>query len=97
MTTEFKQFKAILLKDQSIYKEYESLIPKYRLIEALIRHRKEKRLSQKALAEIIGTKQPAISRLESGEGNVTIDTLLKVTEVLDIRVNLTPSHGKLKE
>ena len=53
----------------------------------IIRKRVEKGLSQKELAQKIGTKQSAISRLESGTYNPTIAFLQKVGEAL---------HSKLK-
>ena len=44
--------------------------------------RKEKNLTQKDLAKLIGTKQSNISRLESGNYNPTIEFLNKVDVVV---------------
>ena len=88
--TNFKDFKEELLKNPEFRKEYEALEPKYRLIRALIRRRNELRLSQVQLANLIGMQQPAISRLENGAGKTTISTLFKVTDALDLNVELRP-------
>ena len=46
------------------------------------------RISQTELARIIGTKQPAISRLEKGDYNTTLSTFFKVAEALDLEVSV---------
>ena len=86
----FREFKEELLKDPEFRRKYEALEPKYRLIRALIRRRNELHLSQVQLANIIGMQQPAISRLENGEGNTTISTLFKVADALNLDVEFKP-------
>ena len=49
----------------------------------------ELQLSQRDLADLTGLRQPAISRLESGNGNVTLDTLSKVAKALGMQITLT--------
>jgi predicted transcriptional regulator len=51
-------------------------------------------LSQRELAELVGTTQSAIARLERGGRPPRIDTLLKIAEALDceLLVELVP-HG----
>ncbi|HEY3050959.1 MAG TPA: helix-turn-helix transcriptional regulator [Gaiellaceae bacterium] len=52
-------------------------------------------LSQKELAELTGTTQSAIARLESGGRPPRIDTLLGIAEALncDLTVELKPRPG----
>jgi transcriptional regulator with XRE-family HTH domain len=52
-------------------------------------------LSQKELAELTGTTQSAIARLESGGRPPRIDTLLGIAEALDcdLTVELKPRSG----
>jgi len=88
--TRYEDFKEELLKDPEVRKEYEALKPKYKLIRTLIRRRNELRLSQVQLANIIGTQQPAISRLENGGRNTTISTLFRVADALDLDVEFKP-------
>ncbi len=54
--------------------------------------RAERKLSQRELAELTGTTQSAIARLERGGRPPRIDTLLRIAEALDcdLRVELKP-------
>lgn len=54
-----------------------------RIAEQVIEQRKARGLSQKELAELTGTTQSAIARLESGGRPPRIDTLLRIAEALD--------------
>ena len=87
-TTNFEQFEAKLLEKPEIRREYEALKPKYDMIRSLIKRRNQLRISQTELARIIGTKQPAISRLEKGDYNTTLSTLFRATEVLGLDISL---------
>ncbi len=87
--TRYEGFEAELLKDPEIRKEYEALKPKYMLIQALIEHRNKLRMSQAQLASIVGTHQPAISRLERGDGNITLSTLFKVANALNTKLDIS--------
>ena len=86
--TNFRKFEAELLKRLGILKEYEALQPKYDMIRSLIERRNQLRISQTQLAKIVGTKQPAISRLEKGDYNTTLSTFFKVTNALGLDVSL---------
>ncbi len=86
--TSFLDFKKELLKDERERQEYERLKPKYDMIQKFIERRNELRLSQRELANLAGMQQSAIARLESGEHNSTVDTLLKVAGILDLDVEL---------
>ena len=86
--TNFGEFEAELLKDPEILREYEALKPKYDMIRSLIERRGKLGISQTQLARIIGTKQPAISRLEKGDYNTTLSTFFKVADALDLEVSL---------
>ncbi len=54
-----------------------------RIAEQVIGQRRARGLSQKELAELTGTTQSAIARLESGGRPPRIDTLLRIAEALD--------------
>jgi transcriptional regulator with XRE-family HTH domain len=84
----YNEFKAGLLKDPEIRREYEALKPKYDMIRSLIERRSKLGISQTELARIIGTKQPAISRLEKGDYNTTLSTFFKVADALDLNISL---------
>ncbi|MEK7203628.1 MAG: helix-turn-helix transcriptional regulator [Patescibacteria group bacterium] len=86
----YKQFKARLLKDKEIKKFYKELEPEFELVRILIRKRLERGFTQQELARKVGTKQSAISRLESGRYNPTIQVLRKVAEALnaDLKISI---------
>jgi predicted transcriptional regulator len=86
--TKFEEFEAKLLEKPEIRKEYEALKPKYDMIRSLIERRSKMGISQAELAKIIGTKQPAISRLEKGDYNTTLSTFFKVADALELDVSL---------
>lgn len=78
----WKTFKKELLEDKEVSREYIKLEPRYSVVSQLIETRIKKGLTQKDLAEKIGTKQSAISRIESGNVNPTIVFLEKITNAL---------------
>jgi len=86
--TRYEEFEAELLRKPDIRKEYQALQPKYDMIRSLIERRNQLQITQKQLAEIVGTKQPAISRLEKGDYNMTLSTLFKVADALDLDISL---------
>ena len=45
-------------------------------------------ISQARLAELCGLSVHTLSNLETGTGNVTLETLLKVTEILGLKVRV---------
>ena len=89
-STKYEDFKAELLRRPSVRKEYEALRPKYDIIRSVIDRRIQLRMSQKRLAELVGTKQPAISRLEKGDSDTTLSTFFKVANVLELDVSIRP-------
>ena len=82
------------LKDPKFREEYEKLQPEYEFRSALIGARLRVKLTQAQLAELMGLKQSAIARLESGRQMPTLTTLLKLTEVLGVAFTVTPG-GKV--
>lgn len=71
-----------LLRDPEVRRLYDEMEAEYQVISAVIGKRLEKKMSQKQLADRMGTKQSAISRLESGESNPSINFLSKVAKAL---------------
>jgi len=78
-----KDVKEKLLKDPDVRKEYEELDVLCEIKRQVISLRKEKGLSQKELAESIGTKQSAISRLENEDYNPSVELLAKIAKAFD--------------
>ena len=88
--TNYLDFKRELLKDAKEREAYERLKPKYDMIRGFIERRNQLSMSQKQLAMIIGTQQPAIARLESGNSNTRISTLFKVADALGLDMEFRP-------
>lgn len=63
-----------------------------RIAAEVVKRRQEWSLSQRELAELCGTTQSAIARLERGSRPPRIDTLWRIANVLDcdLRVELRP-------
>lgn len=89
MNKTFSQLKSKVLKNAEVKVEYKAMAPEYEVIKSIIRERQKKGLTQLQLAERVGTRQPVISRLESGEGNPTINQLQKIAKALDLKVVVT--------
>lgn len=66
------------LKDEYIKREEFVINKKYKIIEKLIKIRKEKNMSQEQLCSKINMKQPSLARIEKGVVTPGIDTFLKI-------------------
>ena len=65
---------------------------KKRLIERLKAARTKQKLSQAEVAHRVGSRQPAIARMEAGQvSQVSMDFLLKAALVLGISVTIKPT------
>ena len=63
---------------------------KCKMIKHIIKSRKEQGLTQKDLAEMLGTTQSVISRMENGpRKGITLDYLTKVISTLGMSPRLT--------
>jgi len=80
--------KTIILKNKEVQNELKMNEAEYKIIEEIIMARKEKNLTQKGLAELIGTKQSNISRLESGNYNPSLDLLIKIAQAMDKKLEV---------
>ena len=67
-----------LLSDPEVRQAYDDLEPAYQVARLRIR----RGLSQKQLAELVGTKQPSIARLESGQVAPRLSFLKRVVEAM---------------
>jgi transcriptional regulator with XRE-family HTH domain len=70
-----------------------------RIADEVAEQRMARGLSQQQLAELVGTTQSAIARLESGGRPPRIDTLLRIANAVDceleieLRPRTTPPNG----
>ncbi len=90
---DFKKIKMEWLKDSEVRQVYEAQKEEFQIAGEVIKARTKAKMTQAQLAHKIGTKTPAISRLESpGYGKASLTTLKKVAHVLgyDIQVKFIP-------
>ena len=64
----------------------------------VVTYRANHGLSQSALGKLLGMKQPAIARLEAGETEPRLETLMRLSAVLgeDFSVDITPERMALR-
>ena len=77
-----------LVKDTAVAAELAKNEAEYQLVRELISSRMDKNLTQGQLAEMIGTKQTNISRLESGRYNPSIKMLRKIAEAMGKKLEI---------
>lgn len=64
------------------------------LISALVEARQEKGFSQRELEALTGVKQPQIARMERGDANPQIDTLLRILTPLGKTLAIVPLQAR---
>lgn len=87
----WQQLKTELLRNKAVKKEYDRLTPRYVAISELISARIKKGITQKELAQKIGTKQSAIARFEAGNVNPSLGFLEKMAEVMGYKIHVSLS------
>jgi len=80
-------------RDTGFRAEWDRLSLAREVAAELVRYRSENSLSQRALAERLGVSQPRVARLESGEHNPDIDTLVNISRATGIEflINISPA------
>lgn len=84
----FEEHKKELMKDSAFRTELKKLEPEFKLAEEIIRRRLDKIMTQGQLAKKAGTRQPVISRIESGNANPRFDSLKKISNALDAELEI---------
>ncbi len=86
------ELKEKALKRRKVKSEYDSLEPEFKLLHDLLKARQKAGLSQTEVAKRMGTKAPAITRLESslssGKHSPSIATIKKYADVLDCHLEI---------
>ncbi len=79
-------------RDQDFLHEYYRNAAFFRTADQLLAMRKKRGLTQKELAEKVGTTQAVISRLENVSVKPSLDTIVRIAEALDavVEVQLKP-------
>ncbi|MDO9287451.1 MAG: helix-turn-helix domain-containing protein [Thermodesulfovibrionales bacterium] len=83
----FKKHLDESMKNPEFKKAWHELDTEFELLESMIKAREKAGLTQAELAQKIGTKQPALSRLERGAfKKATVETLKKIADALDMQL-----------
>ncbi|HED37040.1 MAG TPA: helix-turn-helix domain-containing protein [Ignavibacteria bacterium] len=87
-----KELKNKALKNISVLKQYDELEPEFSLLKGMLMARREIGLSQAQIAERMGTKSPAITRLESslssGKHSPSLATIKKYAQALGCHLEI---------
>jgi ribosome-binding protein aMBF1 (putative translation factor) len=85
----FKQWHKEQMVDPKFRKAHEEIAFEFAIIDAIIRQRIKKGITQKQLAEKVGTKQSAISRFERGGSNPHLNFTKKLLAALGLKLVAT--------
>lgn len=80
---DIKKAREVLLKNPEFRREYYRKDLAFEIAKMLVEARILKNLTQAKLAQLIGTKQPSIARIERGEYLPSLSILAKIAKVLN--------------
>lgn len=89
-----------MLKDPAVKAEYDSQAEEFALLDELLKARRRAGLTQAEVAARMGTKTPAVARLEAGGGSQqhspSVTTLRKYARAVGCRleIRLRPRNGR---
>jgi transcriptional regulator with XRE-family HTH domain len=77
------------MRYQLRFRDDRDLVGRYEEIAGqLVDHRRVRGLSQQELADLVGTTQSAIARIERGQRPPKVDTLLRIANALDCELEI---------
>ena len=92
-----KELKQKALSNKAVKKEYEELTVEFNILRQLLAARKKAGLTQAEVAEKMGTKAPAVTRLESslasGAHSPSLATLEKYANAVGCHLSVKLVHA----
>ena len=87
-----------MARDPAFREEWERTALARLVAVQLIKYRAANKLSQRALAERLGKKQPYVARLEAGDTNPDFETLVNISRALGIEfvIDIAPAAKTLQ-
>jgi transcriptional regulator with XRE-family HTH domain len=84
------------LRSPEVRAEYEALEPEYEVRRALLFLRQATNMTQREIAERVGTKQEYISRIERGHVDLSVHYLAQLVHALDadLEISFRPRDGR---
>ena len=76
------------MDNEEFQKEWQESETEYSLIRSIAAARKSRHMTQKELAEATGIDQSNISKIETGNANPAISTLIRLAEGMDMVLHL---------
>lgn len=89
-----KEMIDVKLEDQEFKEVYNQVKSEYRIIEQIVKTRREMKITQKELAGLANVSQQAISRLEREKHIPNVGTLIKIVNGLGLELNLVSKVAK---
>lgn len=93
---DFKNYLEKQMKDEEFQKEWQETETEYALIRSIAAARKSKHMTQKELAEMTGIDQSDISKIETGNANPALSTLMRLAEGMGMVLHLEFVPKQLK-
>ena len=91
--TKLADLKKQWMQDPKFKEEYDKLDIEFEVAKQFIKARKRAKMTQNDVAKAMNTRQSVISRLESGKGTCTLDTLNRFAKVVGMKpkIEFVPS------
>jgi len=86
--TNWEEHRRELMKDPAVVKTYQELQPEFAIVKKIIEARVKKGITQLKLSRRMKTQQSAISRLESGNANPSLNFLKRLASALNCRLEI---------
>ena len=87
-TTDFDEVLKKELKDPKFRKWFDYYGKQLEIAYAVLKLRKKHKMTQEELAKKVGTTQSNIARLESGQQNFTVATLMKIAKIFEKKLEI---------
>lgn len=87
--SDFRDYLAANLQDPTFSRAWEEQEPERQIVAEIVASRKAEGLTQKELAERCGMKPSNLSRIENGNGNPSLQTLLKIAHGLNKQLKIS--------
>jgi len=89
LATDFDVYLTKQLRNKKIKKYFDKYGKQLEISYQISQLRRKKKISQKELAEKIGTTQSNVARMESGRQNFTVNFLSEIASVLGSELKIT--------
>lgn len=84
----YKIIKEKLLESDEVRQEYDALEFRYKVVKKIAELRKNDKITQEELAIRLKTTKSVVSRIESGNQNVSVDMVQKIVNALGKEVDI---------